>query len=221
MIVVLGPKPTSTAGLLGLSLASVGCQNEYPIAATFCDDFCHATIPSGCPYEPENCVRDCELWRVRTECRGALDTLLGCYRDASSDAFVCRGAGEGVVVRDQVCQTERDRLHTCQLPEMNECLAPCRQLQQLADAAARDRVVTGSESSGPSGADEGRCLLIEHSCETLCWNVLTVGELEVSAELDTASPLLDVPVFTGDGGAAPWAELVRLASERCGVELPL
>lgn len=127
-----------------------------------------------------------------------------------------------MVVREQVCQAERDELLTCQLPEMNECLAPCRQLQQLADiVAADDSVIADPESSGSNSSDEGQRPLIEQSCESLCWNVLTVGDLEVRAGLDTASSLLDAPAFTGDGGAPPWAEVVRLISERCGVELPM
>ncbi len=204
------------------SMIAVGCQDEYPIAATFCDDFCHATIPSGCPYEPENCVRDCELWRVRTECRVGLKDLLGCYQDASSDAFVCRGRGDAVVVRDGVCQTERDQLLTCQLPDMSECLEPCRQLQQLADtAAASDVVMPVTESSGAGGSEEEQCPLIEQSCESICWNVLTVGELEVVAGLDTATSPGDEMMNAEDAGAPLWAEVVRLVGERCGVQLAL
>jgi hypothetical protein len=105
---------------------------------------------------------------------------------------------------------------------MSECLEPCRQLQQLADiAAASDVVMPAAGTPAVGGAEVDQCPLIEQSCESICWNVLTVGDLEVVAGLDTAPSPGGEPMNGGDAGAPLWAEVVRLVSERCGVQLPL
>lgn len=190
--------------------AAGGCQGDYPLAPTYCDDFCRATVPSDCPYEPENCVRDCELWRIDEACVRGRDELLHCYEQAPAEAFVCRGRGDPVVVRDETCRTERDAVLVCELPPIAACLEPCRLLQNAVDAQARDN------ANSATGQTPRECPLLDQSCESLCWNVLTIGTLEVGDSTAVgAEPLLV------DAGSPSWEQVVQLVSERCDVALTL
>lgn len=209
---VVRRKTGGPAALWALAIASLwggsgGCQGDYPLAPTFCDDFCRATVPPDCPYEPENCVRDCELWRVDEPCVSRRDELLRCYEEAPSEAFVCRGRGDPVVVRDATCRTELDAVLVCELPTIGTCLEPCRVLQNAVDAQAR------SQPAALPNQTLEECPLLQQSCESLCWNVLTIGTLEVG-ETTGAEAL----PFSADAGQ-PWQQVVQLVSERCDVAL--
>jgi hypothetical protein len=169
-----------------------GCANEYPLAPTACDDFCRVTLRVPCDEEPEDCVRNCELVGVLPSCESAREELTACYSQAPSSAFVCVGDGfdATIRVRDSICRDERDAFLSCQEPDMSECLALCRPIQQQAVDA--ERVTRPLQpSSEPVSADAGsaadECLLLTQPCETLCWNLSTLSALEVEAELDAAA----------------------------------
>ncbi len=47
--------------VLGLPGATSGCQGDYPIAPTACDEWCNASIEGDCfDYDPAACVASCE-----------------------------------------------------------------------------------------------------------------------------------------------------------------
>lgn len=166
---------------LVLGVTSVGaathCSNEYPIAPTFCDEFCHATLRSGCDTEPDNCVRECELQAVGPACEPKQQALLRCYQRADEQAFEC-SRFSSPRVKGGVCQTERDAMLTCELPPMQQCLAVCRPYQALLDERVQSPVDAGVTQS---------CALLRQSCEGICWNLLSIGSLN-ARDLDGAAP---------------------------------
>ncbi|HEY6724265.1 MAG TPA: hypothetical protein VI197_09540 [Polyangiaceae bacterium] len=79
---------------VSLCLGLLGCDNDYPIAPTACDDWCYATQRADCEEDdsPDDCVSECEetaLGRQHPECESAWITLSQCYRDAPDSAFSC------------------------------------------------------------------------------------------------------------------------------------
>jgi hypothetical protein len=169
------PVTRSRSGLLLLWFAagSVSCRSEYPLRATFCDDWCLATQATRCQ-EPENCVRDCELKRAGPECRAAEQSLLSCYQQKPPTDFVCAGDGfdAQVRVRPEVCREERDTLLECTVPNMRVCLGWCRPTQ-AAQLAAADAGTAPFLVTADAGADI--CPALDEPCETLCSTILGLG----------------------------------------------
>src|SRR5690606_36471649 len=81
-------------------LAATGCDyTEYPIEATFCDEWCRVLRRTGCEQEPQNCIRDCESSRASDLCFALQATLLDCYESVPPDRFECVGQGFQSTVR--------------------------------------------------------------------------------------------------------------------------
>ena len=85
---------SSMAAALAALLLALGCDNDYPIAPTECDDWCHATQRADCTEdeEPDECVSICEesaLGRQYPECEPEWVELTECYRQAPDSAFTC------------------------------------------------------------------------------------------------------------------------------------
>ena len=203
------PQWTAALVLLG---AGQACSNEYPIQPTFCDDFCRVTLRSECDQEPEDCVRECELQDVAPDCEPLQRQLLDCYTDAPDDAFVCWSGNSSVRVRDGVCATQRDALLTCELPTIEPCLQFCRPYQLTLDQRLQ---------SAPDGADAGvsdDCLLLRQPCETVCWNLLTIGAPEVNDEFGTGTPPSGIDAVSGgsDSGTMALTDIARALLPGCG-----
>jgi hypothetical protein len=195
--------------LLGIGQA---CANEYPIAPTFCDDFCRATLRPQCDSQPEDCVRECELQDIAPACESAQRELLACYTAAPDDAFVCWGWGSSVRVRDGVCETERDALLVCELPTIEPCLDFCRPYQRTLD----QRLQSQSETADAAVSDD--CALLRQSCEGICWNLLTIGAPEVNDSFgrgDWAPGVVGIPT-ANDAGAGSLLEVVESLLPGCG-----
>jgi hypothetical protein len=114
-----------------LVLAELGCQPDYPLGPTPCDDWCLATQRANCEEDyPERCVSACEEdWRVvRAGCEKQWRTLTDCYLQAPAEGFLC--------VQKQsrpgpVCISERVALAACSSAETSTCVASClRQAQE-------------------------------------------------------------------------------------------
>jgi hypothetical protein len=186
------------------AVGAPGCANEYPIPPTFCDDFCRATLRPGCDTEPENCVRECQLQPIGAACEAHQQALLRCYQSADDDAFECSGFG-GTRVKGGVCETARDALLICELPQMEPCLEVCRPYQATLD----ERVLSPVDA----GVTE-RCPLLHQSCEGICWNLLSIGTLDPEDLRETMVPQA-VPL--GDASAADLLISVTPLLEGCGL----
>jgi hypothetical protein len=166
-------------------LALGACATEYPLDPTPCDDLCHATLRVACDEEPEDCVRNCELADLEPACEQTRQELTSCYSQAPNDAFVCVGDGfdSTIRVRDEICQRERDALLSCQEPDMAECLALCRPLQQQVVSAELATPTLPSREAPrlEAGLEDDVCLLLTEPCETLCWNLLSISALLVES----------------------------------------
>jgi hypothetical protein len=189
------------------ALVSTSCEDEYPLAATFCDDWCRATLRAGCGEEPENCVRDCELTKASEDCFGRHRRLLACYETASDSGFVCAGMGFQRETRVQpgVCQAERDALYECEAPGIGTCLALCRvqQTEQLDRALEGE---TGLVDFARLALDAGAaplCPALDQPCESLCFSLLGFS----SESLDVA--LVDSEAYATDAGPRDPAEIRR------------
>jgi hypothetical protein len=139
-----------------------GCDySDYPIEASFCDDWCRTLRRTPCDQEPENCIRDCESSLPSARCFELQVTLLDCYRETPPEALVCVEEGfQGQVrPRPEICTLERDALIACEAPRVKSCIDACRELD------ADDPVVAASVA----GAEQ--CPESPMPCEQLCWQI--------------------------------------------------
>lgn len=79
---------------LGLAMVvATGCQGDYPIAATACDEWCEATKGMSCGYDdPASCVSLCESQNIThtAECQALFDAALSCYElNPSAASYHC------------------------------------------------------------------------------------------------------------------------------------
>jgi hypothetical protein len=115
-------------GLTPLLLAQCD-YSTYPLAPTFCDDWCYTLRRLACDQEPENCVRACEADR-EPRCADQHEALRLCYAAEPVESFVCVGQGFGADIRPRagVCQSERDTLIQCAAPDEWRCIEMCREV---------------------------------------------------------------------------------------------
>ncbi len=167
-------------------IEGVGCQSSYPIAPTFCDDWCRATRLERCGQEPENCVEDCEQTKSSERCFGRQEVLLACYQGTERTDFFC--AGEGFDAETRVlagrCQFERDALFECEAPGIGQCLAACRVAQeaQLSQIEIEGGELVDFGLLGAASPPGAACPALDRPCEELCWSVfgLQLGNLPSS-----------------------------------------
>ena len=152
--------------LLALAAGYVGvtaCDyTEYPIEATFCDDWCRVLRRTGCEQEPENCIRDCEGSLPSERCRPHQVALLACYESTPADRFECVGQGFQSTVRPQpqICTEQRHALIGCEVPPVMACIEAC--------------VALDTSASGDAGVvvpSAGLCPEPPFPCERLCWEL--------------------------------------------------
>lgn len=174
-----GRQRTIVGVLLIWSLALgllVGCQNDYPVEPTFCDDWCLALEGTACSDEPAVCVRRCEEGLATGDCALAQRDLLGCYQHSDKAIFTCSDGEQRV--RDGFCQNERDALYECSQPGIGECLSSCRVLQTTL-------------SEGPTDASTDRpdvaCQVRGQSCEKICWALVSAARAGNSIDVDRAN----------------------------------
>jgi hypothetical protein len=154
---------------LGAGNAAVtSCDySEYPIEASFCDDWCRTLRRTPCDQEPENCIRDCEASLPSARCFDRQVTLLECYQQTPPEQLVCVDQGFQGQVRPmpEICTADRDALIECEAPRVKACIDACRELD------AEDPV---SAADGP-GAES--CPESPVPCERLCWEIDARAEL--------------------------------------------
>jgi len=111
--------------LVWLGLISA-CSDPYPIPASDCDDFCHATQRAACSEDyPEGCVSQCEreaVGRRFPKCEDLWHELSACYSAAPDNAFSCvaeksRPGG--------ICLSERAALAECAHQGGELCVQNC------------------------------------------------------------------------------------------------
>lgn len=95
-----------------------GCQGEYPLPPTLCDDWCHLSESGECGYSsPSSCVRQCEEQGYATRCSAELQTAMQCFEDHPSQESGC-----GVFSRpnDDPCGSELSKLLDCGFRQLQE-----------------------------------------------------------------------------------------------------
>jgi hypothetical protein len=148
--------------------AVTGCDySEYPIEASFCDDWCRTLRRTPCDQEPENCIRDCEASLPSARCFERQVTLLDCYQQTAPEQLVCVDQGFQGQVRPmpEICTADRDALIECEAPRVKACIDACRAL----------------DAEDPVSADEAEaaeiCPESPIPCERLCWEIDARAEL--------------------------------------------
>jgi hypothetical protein len=189
-------------------LAVTGCDySSYPIAATFCDDWCRVMRRTGCEQEPENCIRDCESALPSDRCLGLQSSLLECYESTPADRFECVGQGFQSTVRPrpEICTEQRYGLIRCEVPRVMECVEAC-----VAVEASEPASLEPSDASAASfdASSTPRCPEPPFPCERLCW--------ELDARFGRGRPTTLTSIDTSDDTdlAALGEPLVRCAEVR-------
>jgi hypothetical protein len=182
------------APLLALAigyLAATGCDyTEYPIEATFCDDWCRVLRRTGCEQEPENCIRDCESSRASDRCFALQSSLLDCYESTPADRFECVGQGfqSRVRPRPEICTEQRHALIRCEVPRVMECVDAC--------IAVDVSGASGGAADAGAAAATGVCPEPPFPCERLCWELdarfgrgrpTTLTSIDVTDDTDLAA----------------------------------
>ncbi len=192
---------------------------DYPLAPTFCDNWCRVLLRANCEQEPENCVRSCEQSAAPEPCREHEATLLRCYAATRPSEFVCSGRGFQQIARpeERVCQPERDALIDCAYPEVKVCLDVCRAAEASHADAAND--------AEPAPAN--RCPSRNVPCDSLCWAAqpeleqfrrdggLTAGLRDLAgAVMACATRRADAcREGAGDGGPMNWTSVLLECAE--------
>lgn len=212
--------------VLGLSVATFASvpscdDDDYPLAPTFCDDWCHTILASDCGEFPRPCVRDCELTKASDDCFLLQEELLECYED-NPDSFVCAPGGfsDETRVADGVCQGERDVLFECEAPGIGSCLQACRGVQQ----EQLDTIIESPAEmmTAPETMDAGvasTCPVLDQPCEEICWtlfNFTSAGLIQAGVDPRSDAPsLLDASAGLLSGAASRQAACVLVALSAC------
>lgn len=104
----------SLAALFAASVAALGCQGEYSLPPTPCDEWCEANRLSGCGrVQPASCVVQCQKLGLsaRPECVSAIHAVLICLQE-HPPVDLCDAGHDPAA--DQ-CAPELDTLFSCGL----------------------------------------------------------------------------------------------------------
>ncbi len=203
------------------SWAALACQDDYPLAATFCDDWCRTTLQANCGEEPDNCIRECELTRADGECFEHQKRLLSCYETADREVFSCVGRDFDVEVRvsPDTCQTERDRLYECEAPGIGSCLEACRTLQDEQFGGVVESETGLIEYSALFEGDGGlssSCPVLSEPCENSCWALYAFSSVGLaSAGVDVDLPQSGAPLEDASLGESSALACVQQALLQC------
>jgi hypothetical protein len=154
------------------ALALSGCDTEYALPPTPCDDYCHAIQRGDCRDDtPASCVRDCEESNaavVPAGCEQAFRARNDCLSRTAPSAFVCEDNRSRI---PDICLDERRAFGECLAPGSGACFDQClRQVEacgaRLTDCeAACNRPEPGCEAASISF---NTCLL-EYPVECRAW----------------------------------------------------
>ena len=145
----------SAQGTVAAGLLLFGCDNDYPIAPTACDDWCYATQRADCEEdgEPDECVSDCEatsLGRQHPECEPEWVTLTECYREAPDSSFTC--VNDYSEPLNSLCLEERRTANYCVSERNGVCFDQC--------------IRKAEACGGGLGNCEWECTQATEGCET-------------------------------------------------------
>lgn len=185
----------SVAACFGL----FACDNDYPIAPTACDDWCHATQRADCKEDesPADCVSSCEadaLGRRHPECEASWLALSECYRNAPNGAFSCVDGYSRP--SNTVCLNERRAANYCVSERMGSCFDKCvREAEACGSALAtcEHECSTTSEDCEQEHLELDRCL---SKAPVLCDSAGPPGELPCCEPLVS---LLRCAGYEGEG----------------------
>ena len=120
---------TRQHGLTWLCLSALvlgGCDPEYPLPPTACDDYCHAVQRGNCEDDaPADCVRDCESAgsaAAPASCDAAWRARNACFLTAAASVFVCEDKHSKL---PDICLDERRALTDCLAPGSSVCFDEC------------------------------------------------------------------------------------------------
>jgi hypothetical protein len=118
-----------------LALLLAGCQADYGLPPTACDDYCRATQRGDCPDDaPADCVRDCEeadRADVAAACVAEWQSRNDCLLRTDASSFSCRDNHSQI---PNVCLDERRALGECSSPGSGPCFDECRRQVETCDA---------------------------------------------------------------------------------------
>jgi len=122
-----------------LALLSGGCESEYSLPPTACDDYCHATLRGNCADDaPADCVRDCEKANtatVRDRCAAAWRARDDCWLTAAPSAFSCQDKHSKIA---DICLDERRAFAECVSPGSGSCFDQCVRQAQACGSTLSD-----------------------------------------------------------------------------------
>lgn len=115
-------------GFAALSLLAIaGCEGEYSLAPTACDDYCFAKQRADCEEDwPDECVEQCEISGSPSrapECAAEFDAMLACYQSLDDGDFEC--VYELSEPRPGLCEDETLAHEFCLGPVYYRCLTLC------------------------------------------------------------------------------------------------
>jgi hypothetical protein len=124
----VGHRSLAILGFAALAaLAIAGCDDEYALPPTPCDDYCFAKQRADCEEDwPDECVQQCELSASpikNPDCADEFDTLLACYQGLDDDDFEC--VDEASEPRLDLCEDEVRAHKFCLAPVYYRCLELC------------------------------------------------------------------------------------------------
>lgn len=127
--------------LLVCLVVAQGCENDYPIAPTACDDWCHATQRADCKEDeaPDDCVSTCEataLGRRFPRCEPEWIAVTDCYLQAPDSDFVCVGGYSQPL--DSVCLEARRQANYCVSEHTGLCFDHCVREVELCGGSLTD-----------------------------------------------------------------------------------
>ncbi len=144
-------------GLVGLPTAlafGVGCEGEYSLAPTLCDDWCVSVQRADCHEDrPDDCVSDCErenIGRAHPECEPEWRELSTCYANTDDARFSCVEGDSRP--NDDVCVEERVSLGNCVSERQGLCTELC--IREHAACGEQSWRCEPDCAADPPGCDE-------------------------------------------------------------------
>lgn len=123
---------------LFVALLLAGCEGDYTLPPTACDDYCHATQRGGCRDDaPAACVRDCEASGegARTECSLEWQARNDCLLRADASSFQCQDNHSQL---PDICLEQRRALSECAAPGSGACFDECLRQVESCGASLQD-----------------------------------------------------------------------------------
>lgn len=176
-----------------------GCDNDYPIAPTACDDWCYATARADCKEDasPDDCVTDCEetaLGRRYPACEPAWITLTECYRAAPDSDFTC--IDDYSEPSNTLCLDERRAANYCVSEGQGLCFDKCVRRVEACGGTLGDceeECSTATDGCVAEQIEYDRCLV---KAPVECSTGVAPSELQCCEQLVA---LLECAGYEGEG----------------------